>query len=296
MDSGRPGALKNTGPANRIRGLAGLICLFISALVAAPAWSEPAEENPCDEDRGVLNLIAENDLWGRGTDRHFTHGTRFSYVSRNLSEDCQKEEEPGLWERFRNVVRDKVPLIPEMNKSVFSLVVGQSIFTPEDIARPDLVFRDRPYAGWLYAGLGFTGEHQEEWGKYFDNFELDIGVVGPGSLAEYIQEGWHDIINATDPEGWNHQLENEPGILLTYERKWRPNSLNNDGSTGLQFDFMPHAGVALGNVFTYGAVGGTLRIGMHLDADYGPPRIRPGVQGSDFFGPPDGSFGWYVFA
>ncbi len=256
-----------------------------------------AQENQlpnCDQDRGVFNVIAENDLWGSGKDSHFTHGTRFSYVSRNISSQCEKES-PGLWEAFRGGVQDLVPGILELDTSRFSLILGQSIFTPEDITRRDLIFNDRPYAGWLYLGAGFITERPGGWVDAFDNFEFDIGVVGPASLAEYIQEGWHDVIGTTDPEGWNNQLENEPGVLLTYERKWRLFRPDPE-SRGLGFDFMPHAGLALGNVMTYAAAGATLRVGVHLEADYGPPRIRPGVQGSDFFNEPKGAFGWYLFA
>lgn len=249
----------------------------------------------CDSDKGVFNITAENDLWGNGSDRHFTHGTRFSYVSRNISDQC-KENDPGLWEDFRGVVQSAVPHVLELDTSRFSLVLGQSIFTPENISQSALIPNDRPYAGWLYVGFGFVTERPGVFGgDAFDTFEADIGVIGPASLAEFIQEGWHDVISTTDPEGWDNQLENEPGLLLTYERKWRLIKSDPTGS-GLQFDFMPHAGLALGNVFTYGAIGATVRVGMHLQADYGPPRIRPGVQGSDFFNRPDGAFGWYLFA
>ncbi len=259
------------------------------------ARAEDAPPNSCSDDKGVFNIIAENDLWGNGTDKHFTHGTRFSYATPNISGLC-KEEDPGLWEKARGVVQDLVPKVLELEHSRFSFVLGQSIFTPENIKTPSLILNDRPYAGWLYVGFGFLAERPGVFGgDAFDTFEADIGVIGPASLAEYIQEGWHDVINTTDPEGWGNQLENEPGFLLTYERKWRFYK-SDPQAAGLQLDFMPHAGVALGNVFTYGALGATARIGMHLEADYGAPRIRPGVQGSDFFDRPKGAFGWYIFA
>ena len=44
------------------------------------------------------------------------------------------------------------------------------------------------------------------------------------------------------------------------------------------------------------AAGGLiLRVGRDLPDDYGPPRIRPSLPGSDFF-VPTGAFGWYLFA
>ena len=63
----------------------------------------------------------------------------------------------------------------------------------------------------------------------------------------------------------------------------------------LEFDFIPRIGAALGNVAIYGDVGGTARIGKNLRDDFGPPRARPALPGSEaFIG--DGSFGWYLFA
>ena len=61
---------------------------------------------------------------------------------------------------------------------------------------------------------------------------------------------------------------------------------------------MPEADVTAGNVFTYGAVGGIIRIGNSLDTDYGPPRIRPGPSGTDWVDARrrSASFGYYFFA
>ena len=63
----------------------------------------------------------------------------------------------------------------------------------------------------------------------------------------------------------------------------------------LEVDFIPRIGAALGNVAIYADVGGTARIGKNLRDDFGPPRPRPALPGSEaFIG--DGSFGWYLFA
>src|SRR5690606_21469373 len=91
---------------------------------------------------------------------------------------------------------------------------------------------------------------------------------------------------------WDNQLENEPAIQLTFERKWRAwETFSVDRIGG---DITPHIGIGLGNVLTQGAVGVTLRLGEELPNDYGPPRIRPSLPGSDYFINP-GGFGWYLF-
>lgn len=64
---------------------------------------------------------------------------------------------------------------------------------------------------------------------------------------------------------------------------------------GLGADFTPYAGGNVGNVLTQAAAGGMLRVGFDLPADFGPPRIRPSLTGSDYF-LPQRDFGWYLFA
>ena len=43
-------------------------------------WGFPAQaaEGKCYKRNYTFNFLAENDLWGSGSDKHFTHGTRLS--------------------------------------------------------------------------------------------------------------------------------------------------------------------------------------------------------------------------
>ena len=59
-----------------------------------------------------------------------------------------------------------------------------------------------------------------------------------------MQQGWHEIIGATKPEGWDSQLENEPGLVLSYERKWR---FTLAGDRGSGIDVIPELGGTVGN-------------------------------------------------
>ena len=121
-----------------------------------------------------------------------------------------------------------------------------------------------------------------------------MGIVGRHSFAEDVQKTWHRWFDFQRPNGWDNQLKDEPGIMLSFERKWRRwwpfQALNLDG------DVTPHVGANLGNVLTQGAVGLTVRVGSELSRqfDYGPPRIRPSLPGSDYF-VTDGVFAWYIF-
>jgi hypothetical protein len=182
-----------------------------------------------------------------------------------------------------------LPWFPQNAAVRHGYAFGQSTFVPSDITLADPPSTDRPYVGWLYASLGLSVDS----GSQLDQFGLTLGVVGPASFAEDTQKFLHDVLGSDDPRGWDTQLENEPGVVLTYQRSWRGPAFGN--ATGPQLDLTPHAGAALGNVFTYANAGVTVRYGRQLPNDYGAPRIRQGLPVAAHFAPTS-DFGWYLFA
>ncbi len=163
------------------------------------------------------------------------------------------------------------------------------IFTLPAITTPSPSSDDNPYAGWLYGSLGILSDTD----KTLDNVILSLGVVGPASGAEQTQKFIHHVSKGSpQPMGWDHQLKNEPGANLAYERKWR--NFFEAKPFGASMDVMPHVGVNLGNIHTDASTGLTLRFGNDLPADYGPPLIRSTLSGSDFFMPTK-TLGGYLF-
>jgi hypothetical protein len=257
-----------------LRRFSWLILLVLMPAVSARADDE--SRRPPDT-RGVFTMQLENDLV-EDTDRHYTHGTRFSYLTPE-----------GDIPDSVNDAADAVPLFDNSGRKRASFILGQSMYTPSNITLRDPPTNDRPYAGWLYGGIGIVSDT----GRRLDNLELDVGIVGPQSYAEDTQKFVHSIVGAKQPQGWNHQLKNEPGVVLTYERTWR--GIAQSYPLDFAGDLSPYAGGSVGNVFTHAAGGMVLRIGRDLPDDYGPPLIRPALPGSDFYVPTSG-FGWYFFA
>tara|TARA_B100000676_G_C17307741_1_gene450397 strand:+ start:55 stop:330 length:276 start_codon:yes stop_codon:yes gene_type:complete len=72
-------------------------------------------------------------------------------------------------------------------------------------------------------------------------------MVGSALLAEQAQKFVHDL---PSPRGWGNQLDNEPGLLVYYERKWR--LIRRPVYRALEYDAIAHAGLALGNIADYG--------------------------------------------
>jgi hypothetical protein len=239
-------------------------------------------------DGGRLSGIEENDSIAANSDRHYTQGLRLTYLTPQLKDGW---DEPYGW------MSKLLPFSEGTDrKRKIAWSLEQSIFTPREthIANPDTA--DRPYAGWLNIGASFLQARQLSTHVHtLENFEIQLGVVGPAALGRQAQNDWHQIIGAPKALGWAHQLPNEPALTLTYERKWR---IEQPLMEGLSVDIIPEVGATVGNVLTYGAVGATVRIGRNLQVDYGQARIRPALSGTDWFACDekcDGDFGWYVF-
>jgi hypothetical protein len=255
-----------------------LILMFI--LLAGPMTVRGGIEKP----GYILNAKFENDMFGGGTDRHFTHGTGISCLTSPIHW-IVKAAEKLPWFTFEKSQGGTTDL-----QARGSLSLGQNIYTPEDITREELIKGDRPYGGWLYAGFGLVANQGS---RRFDKIELTLGVIGPWSLAETVQVNWHSLFGLREPRGWDNQLNNEAAVNLFYEQAWR---FDRRGFiSGLDYDILPHFGGALGNVFIYPAAGITLRVGSDLQDDFGPPRIRPSLPGGGIFRTRTG-FNWYLFA
>lgn len=249
---------------SRLAGIA------IASLIVAPGvCSEPGID--------TLSLVVENDLF-YDQDRNYTSGVALLWMP--------AASRPPDWAL---AIAHWLPWFPEEGAVRHAYVLGQSMYTPQDITLAEPPLDDRPYAGWLYGTVGLGAET----GRRLDQLALTVGVVGPASGAEQTQSFVHRLKDEDEPEGWDTQLGNELGLLLTYQRSWR--ALATQPLAGLELDLAPHAGGALGNVYTYASAGLTLRFGKGLALDYGPPRIQPSVPGSGLYVPTD-TFAWYLFA
>lgn len=272
-------------PAGESSALAGASAVAESDDAAASTTEAASTEDEVS-DSGVFTIQYENDVLA-GTDRHYTNGIRLTYVSLKLRDQIP-------W--ARDVLQWLYPFDPGADARV-GISLGQSMFTPGDITVAEPIPDDRPYAGWLYAGFFLNVEGSRSLvGADFDvldTLELDLGVVGPASLAEQTQKFVHEIIGSPDPKGWDNQLKNEPGVLLILERKLRTSSLR---LGPFEMDAVPSAGVSLGNVETSANIGSIVRFGQGLEVDYGPPMIRPKLSGRTFFDRAPRPFDWYFFA
>jgi len=223
-------------------------------------------------------LRLENDIGDLQND--YNHGTELRW--------WQAEDDAGPIERgFANLGVIELLGLPETADTLASvrLRLGQLMFVPVDISRKNPDPRDRPYAGWLHAGIA-----SEKLALDPDDtrrrdtrsmVELDLGVVGPSSLGEEVQTNWHEFWNLSEPLGWNSQLKDEPALLFTVQRDRRLGY----GQVGEAhaWDAAGHIDWSLGNLRTEAVIGGALRFGKDLARDFALRSAPSGAGGGSLY-------------
>ncbi len=95
----------------------------------------------------------------------------------------------------------------------------QEIYTPADLDEPDYTIYERPFAGFL----GFSNELNYSNPNRIWDFKFVLGVTGPISGAEFVQESFHSTATEDSRVAtWNEQLENNVhgNIYVHYIREW----------------------------------------------------------------------------
>ncbi len=265
-----------------------LLLLFIA--LPAQAQQQPTLENDLErvirhvDDKSFVTVNVENDLFGGGTDQNYTSGVRLTYHKMGA-------ELP----QFTRTMDRMVPMFRRNEATSIYYSLGQNLYTPEDITTSADQPNDRPWAAFLYASAGMISVRENT----VDEIEGSLGVVGPAALGEQTQRTIHKWVNSPNPEGWDNQLKNEPGLILSWNRRW-PERYGIDFPgvvvDGWSATAEPNIGITAGNIYTYANAGANFRLspyaGRFQDA---PIKVRPASPGSGAFIIPEGVFAWHLF-
>lgn len=270
-----------------------IITLFLSfpAVVQAqekppPLIEEFSREAVNDGDNRFVTFVFENDSIGRGSDRNYTNGVRLTYFDMEAA-----------FPDFAHRLASYVPTFDINRSSSVYYSIGQNLYTPDNIEQRITDRDDRPWAAFLYGSIGMATLTD----NHIDELEATIGIIGPLALGEQVQKAVHKhVTDSPVPKGWRNQLENEPGLMLSWQRRW-PQYVRNDfrfGESRLMFSAEPSLGVHLGNVYTYAATGLTFRLSPERARWSDTPlRVRPALPGTGFFETHENDpFDWYLFA
>lgn len=235
-----------------------ILSIILACSLPAFSWAaQVAAETSANRtlpDWRKLSFTVENDFGF--SDRYYTNGLKLSYTQSG-------ENLPTSFLQFAALKY----IAPADAQAYESISIGQGMYVPTDIENPNPPTWDRPYAGWLYAGFGSHLAARDT----LDSFTVNLGVVGPISLAEDAQKFYHSIIGAHWPMGWHEQIKNEFGFVFSYRHTQR--IVRTKIGKNFDFDILATGAADLGNVATRAEAGGLLRFGLNMPYNFASNAI-----------------------
>jgi hypothetical protein len=237
--------------------------------VCAIGWATPAVAAEGD----AITFTLENDTF-TGSDNNYTNGFGFSWVSADL----EHYDDAGFlskWGRFWGFL----PFVSDEDHATYAAwSVVQEMHTPDDIDDPDPPLDDQPYAGVLYVDSLLYARK----GPWVHAWALKLGVVGPASQAEDVQNGFHDLVGSDEAQGWDTQLPDEPVINLGYT----PARLLTAGHLGgaAEWRVVGLGNAGLGTYFTGVGLGVYGEVGWNLVDALGGTTLRSGLNAASTVG------------
>lgn len=176
-----------------------------------------------------IGMISDNDLYTSITlDRYYTNGLEIYF--QNLHHT------------------DSITAL----KKIDTYKIGQKIYNPIYSYLYTLKKIDRPYAGYLY------GQYARNFIKPKHTLEVgvELGILGPKSLAEDAQNFIHTFYNLEPSKGWNNQVSEKigggifmnTGYLLSHHKNFE-NSISGN--------------INISNIYTNITTGINQRINLH---------------------------------
>ena len=198
-------------------------------------------------------------------DSGYTNGIGYSWGYQGFG-DMNQSPLPD-WLQF---IVKPLPGYQDTHKQhAISYRVAQAMFTPADIDTKELIEDDRPYAGLL---LWRAATH------HFDHnvsqrYDLTLGVVGPTSGAEHVQNAIHQLIGVSQAEGWDNQIGNELVFALSTEQLKRMHK--GKLSEKLEYDWILAGRADAGTLHSELGIGLGFRFGRNLESSFAGAGIMP---------------------
>ena len=182
---------------------------LLSFLIAAPSM---AQILPTD-DWGV-GLYIDQDLTVPflNEDRDYTMGI--------AAEFFWQDKNAGLYplDGYLKRLGKWLGLHDKQDEVVRSFMLGSVTYTPDDLANPNPIFDDRPYASLLY----FSNKRVRANRTNAVGLEFQLGLLGAsvsGNIQTALHQFWRDTTgdsSPVDPEGWEHQISQggEPTLRI----------------------------------------------------------------------------------
>lgn len=203
----------------------------------------------------TFSVFMENDVVD-GSDKHYTNGTAFMYLSNKDTNDLKKHDN-----KFYELI-SKIPTFHKDTKyQSFGITYSHFAFTPSDLNNPNKIVGDLPYAGVVT--LDFILYKWEE--DFFHEYMITLGMVGPSTHTDDIQKGFHKITKGSKPQGWHNQLGDDFLYNFAYSFGYKMYQTN---LSNKKFDIVSNIGFDVGNYNRAVNVGAMLRYGKNYPNNF----------------------------
>jgi|GEM_PF-382964 len=235
----------------------------------------------------VWTLATDNDLVFHSDDA-YTAGMFASWVG----DEYSKSEADSFTYLYTSTLKNiftLLPLIDLENKNLnASISLSEIVMTPNDLTQTQAIYDDIPYSGTL--GIDFS---LFAWDKnQFDEYRISVGVVGPLSGAEQLQNLVHKITGSEEAKGWDNQLGNHFYVNLGYLKGMKNYEyfLNND----TRFEWFNSMYFDAGNYYIGAGAGSLVRIGQNIPNNFNTPSTLMSTSASNNlnFTSRKNEFGW----
>ncbi|MCX6245506.1 MAG: lipid A deacylase LpxR family protein [Bacteroidetes bacterium] len=240
-------SLKRTVDTTLIRKLMELACAGLEIDLREPVNREylfSPVENP--EFSSMIQLSHErairinfdNDIFDN-TDRYYTNGIRFDFISPFL------KQFPLSW-----------LMVPYWGNGInyYGLSITQNMYTPYTTKVGGIHNGDRPYAACLFVGSSKISNDLSH--TFRQTSEIDLGVIGPSSYGDFVQKSFHTSVPTNnEPLGWEYQIQND--LVLNYNLGYEKGIVS---MRNLELNL--NANGALGTLYTNMSGGFQFRTGL----------------------------------
>ncbi len=214
----------------------------------------------------IVRLNFDNDILDY-TDRFYTNGIRIELIA------------PGL--RVNPLARLLLPYRGS-GTNHYGLALVQNMYTPSTTKLGGILYGDRPYAAYLFAGtFKITNDPIR---KYRQTSEIDLGIIGPDSYGEWVQRSFHNAVPTNnEPLGWEYQIRDD--VVLNYHILLEKGIL-----ARRHLDAMVAGTASLGTLYTNTSAGIHMRTGW-----FNPAFLNTGKAKKDPGSPAPRKFQAWLF-
>jgi hypothetical protein len=215
------------------RNAASRSALVWLAIAAAACGTSPAlaADLPAAETPSRWSVIVENDaLTGDTSDRDYTAGFSVALVG-TAARRIVKPNYRALEWLDKGLRADRLHHSEQVAHHEDGVSMSLLMFTPGDIASPNPIPTERPYANLLE--LTHARFSLDSAGEVLHESSFTLGLLGSG-IAETLQRGLHRVAGDAIPAGYRYQISDGGEFTARYSVVRR--SLLTDGGSHGRFD------------------------------------------------------------